>query len=274
MTDLNNTNAADEPTTPTPNDGANPGDSAGVPADGDAHTPASGTPSAGSPAPADLGNLDEAWAAFEAEHKADLHDVASSRQARKFEKQAKRREKEALLSVDDLDMGVFTDDAKPLGGGLGGGLRDRLRGGKRRNPRNRTDIPNGDSSDGGAAGSTWGDGDNPQRGPRDFTGRSWLDTDDVMDQYDDGGFTPPNPELGPVRTSTALLVALLVIGLAGTIVMVLVPSLYGIPVVSALLNIAFGLCTILGLGGLIVKALNRKDRPGDKGGFYDDGARV
>ncbi|TPF94833.1 hypothetical protein [Bifidobacterium sp. UTBIF-78] len=273
MTDLNNTNAADEPTTPTPNDGAIPGNSAGVPAGGPAHASASGTSPSGSPAPADLGNLDEAWAAFEAEHKADLHDVASSRQARKFEKQAKRREKEALLSVDDLDMGVFTDDAKPLGGGLGGSLRDRLHGGKRTS-RNRTDIPNGDSHDGGAAGSTWGDGDNPQRGPRDFTGRSWLDTDDVMDQYDDGGFTPPNPELGPVRTSTALLVALLVIGLAGTIVMVLVPSLYGIPVVSALLNIAFGLCTILGLGGLIVKALNRKDRPGDKGGFYDDGARV
>ena len=50
------------------------------------------------------------WAAFEAEHRADLHDVASSRQAKKFEKQAKKREKEALLSVDDLDIGSFTDD--------------------------------------------------------------------------------------------------------------------------------------------------------------------
>ena len=52
-----------------------------------------------------------ALAAFEAEHQADLHDVASSRQAKKFEKQAKKREKEALLSVDDLDIGSFTDDA-------------------------------------------------------------------------------------------------------------------------------------------------------------------
>ena len=37
-----------------------------------------------------------------------MHDVASSRQAKKFEKQAKKREKEALLSVDDLDIGSFT----------------------------------------------------------------------------------------------------------------------------------------------------------------------
>lgn len=94
----------------------------------------------------DIGNLDDAWAAFEAEHQADLNDVASSRQAKKFEKQAKKREKEALLSVDDLDIGSFTDDARP----------DRGRKG----------------------------------GPRDFTGSGWLDTDNVMDAYDDGGFTP------------------------------------------------------------------------------------
>lgn len=60
-----------------------------------------------------MNDLDAAWAAFEAEHQADLHDVASSRQAKKFEKQAKKREKEALLSVDDLDIGSFTDDARP-----------------------------------------------------------------------------------------------------------------------------------------------------------------
>lgn len=83
---------------------------------------------------------------------ADLHDVASSRQAKKFEKQAKKREKEALLSVDDLDIGSFTDDARPSRGGKKG----------------------------------------KQSGPRDFTGSSWLDTDNVMDAYDDGGFAPPN----------------------------------------------------------------------------------
>ncbi|PJM79719.1 hypothetical protein [Bifidobacterium scaligerum] len=210
MTDLNNTNAADEPATPTPDDGASPKDP--------------GNTSSAQSSSADLGNLDEAWAAFQAEHEADLNDVASSRQAKKFEKQAKRRDKEALLSINDLDMGAFTDDARP--------------------------------------------------GPRDFTGSSWLDTNAVMDRYDDGGFTAPNPEIGPVKQSTILLVALLIIGVIGTAVMVLIPSLYGIPVLSALLNIAFGICTVLGLGGLIVKALNRSNRPGDKGGYFDDGARV
>ena len=36
-----------------------------------------------------------------------------------------------------------------------------------------------------------------------------------MDTYDDGGFTPPNPDLGPVKASTVLLTALLIIGLVG-----------------------------------------------------------
>ncbi len=81
-----------------------------------------------------------------------LHDVASSRQAKKFEKQAKKREKEALLSVDDLDIGSFTDDARPSRGGKKG----------------------------------------KQSGPRDFTGSSWLDTDNVMDAY--GGWRLRSPE--------------------------------------------------------------------------------
>ncbi|MBT1164999.1 hypothetical protein [Bifidobacterium felsineum] len=203
MTDLNNTNAADEPTTPTPDDNGKTND------------------------------LDAAWAAFEAEHKEDLNDVASSRQAKKFEKQAKKREKEALLSVDDLDAAAFTDGVRPF--------HERTK---------------------------------KSHGPRDFTGSSWLDTDDVMDRYDDGGFTPPNPDLGPIHASTVLLTALLIIGLVGTLAMILVPALYSIPVLSSILNIAFGTCTVLGLGGLVVKILNRKNHPGDKGGYYDDGARV
>ena len=43
------------------------------------------------------------WAAFAAEHANDLQDVERSRNARRFEKHAQRKEKEALLSVDDLD---------------------------------------------------------------------------------------------------------------------------------------------------------------------------
>lgn len=205
MTDLNNTNAGDEPTTPTPEDSGKTSD------------------------------LDAAWAAFEAEHKADLNDVASSRQAKKFEKQAKKREKEALLSVDDLDSAAFTDGVRPF--------HERAR-------------------------------RNQGKGPRDFTGSSWLDTDSVMDRYDDGDFTPPNPDLGPMHMSTVLPVVLLVVGVVGTLAMILIPALYSIPVLSTILNLVFSVCTVIGLGDLIYKAVTRKNRPGDKGGYYDDGARV
>ena len=224
MTENQNSNADGEQPTPTPGNGQ----------DSDTSSPGAAGPAtngADTPQSHDMNDLDAAWAAFEAEHQADLHDVASSRQAKKFEKQAKKREKEALLSVDDLDIGSFTDDA---------------RGGKK----------------------------GKQSGPRDFTGSSWLDTDNVMDAYDDGGFTPPNPDLGPVKASTVLLTALLIIGLAGETVMIFVPGLNAIPLLGALLNILFGLGVILGLGGLVAKILNRKDRPGDQGGYYDDGARV
>ena len=195
MTENQNSNADGERPTPTPGNGQDSGTSSKSSTPGAAGQATNG---ADTPQSHDANDLDAAWAAFEAEHQADLHDVASSRQAKKFEKQAKKREKEALLSVDDLDIGSFTDDARPSRGGKKG----------------------------------------KQSGPRDFTGSSWLDTDNVMDAYDDGGFTPPIPLLG------------------------------------ALLNILFGLGVILGLGGLVAKILNRKDRPGDQGGYYDDGARV
>lgn len=71
-----------------------------------------------------------------------------------------------------------------------------------------------------------------------------------------------------------LLVTLLVVGLVGEMVMVLVPGLNSIPLLGPLLNILFGLGVLLGLGGLVAGILNRKDRPGDRGGYYDDGARV
>ncbi len=57
----------------------------------------------------------------------------------------------------------------------------------------------------------------------------------------DGGFAPPNPDLGPVKASTVLLTALLIIGLAGETVIIFVPGLNAIPLLGALLN-------ILGLG--------------------------
>ena len=117
MTDLNNSNDDEE----RPNDASHGG---------------------GSP----MDDLDAAWAEFADSHADDLKAVERSRSAKRFEKHAQRREKEALLSIDDLDQGTFTNDAPANG-----------------------------------------------RGPRDFTGSSWLDTDRVMDRYGDD-FVPPNPE--------------------------------------------------------------------------------
>ena len=87
MTEHNNTNASGE----RPTDGSD-GTSSGEP-------------------------LDAAWEAFAQEHADDLDDVARSRNAKRFEKYAKRAEKQALLSVNDLDQGTFTDDA--IGPGRG-----------------------------------------------------------------------------------------------------------------------------------------------------------
>ena len=105
MTENQNSNAAGERPTPTPGNGQDSGTSSKSSTPGAAGQATNG---ADTPQSHDANDLDAAWAAFEAEHQADLHDVASSRQAKKFEKQAKKREKEALLSVDDLDIGSFT----------------------------------------------------------------------------------------------------------------------------------------------------------------------
>ncbi|MCI1225207.1 hypothetical protein [Bifidobacterium sp.] len=87
MTDLNNSNAEDERPTPAPDDGAH-----------DAQNPHGAKPD------------DELWAEFESGHADDLGDIAHSRSAKRFERRAARKEKEALLSVGDLDEGAFTDD--------------------------------------------------------------------------------------------------------------------------------------------------------------------
>ena len=139
------------------------------------------------------------WAAFAAEH-------------------AKRKEKEALLSVDDLDAGTFTDDKVPL----------------------------------------------HQRGPRDHGGRSWLDTDDVMDEYGDD-FVPPNPKIGRVNASKLVFWILLVAGVAGIIASVFVPAL------ATFLGSIFGLCALVGGAGLI---LQHKGHTETRTDMFDDGARV
>ncbi|KAB7791193.1 cytochrome c-type biogenesis protein [Bifidobacterium leontopitheci] len=159
------------------------------------------------------------WATFAAEHAEDLQDVASSRNARRFERHAQRKEKEALLSVADLDARAFTD------------------------------------------GSPAGDRD---RGPRDHVGRSWLDTDDVMDRYGDD-FVPPNPKIGPVNATTLVLWILLVGGIGGIIASVFVPAL------AMVLGSVFGFCALIGGAGLI---LRHKGHSETRSGPFDDGARV
>ena len=218
MTEHQNTNANDEQPIPTPDGGRAAGKNHEQP---------------------DLGNLDEAWAAFEAAHQDDLIDVASSRQAKKFEKQAQRREKEALLHVNDLDLGTFTDDAVPL--------RERIRRSKRTNTTSSNGV-----------------GDKSQSGPRDFTGSSWLDTDDVMDEYGDD-FVPPNPEIGHIPASKLVFWALLLVGVFGLIASAFLPALAGI------LGTVFGVCAILGGAGLIARHKGHTDTRED---YFDEGARV
>jgi len=221
MTENQNSNADGERPTPTPGNGQDSDTSSKSSTPGAAGPATNG---ADTPQSHDMNDLDAAWAAFEAEHQADLHDVASSRQAKKFEKQAKKREKEALLSVDDLDIGSFTDDARPSRGGKKG----------------------------------------KQSGPRDFTGSSWLDTDDVMDRYGDP-FTPPNPDLGPVNKSKLVFWILLVVGVIGVIGSVFLPSM------AAVLGTVFGTCALIGAAGLIVRHKGHNETKTD---YFDDGARV
>ena len=163
-----------------------------------------------------MDDLDAAWAEFADSHADDLKAVERSRSAKRFEKHAQRREKEALLSIDDLDQGTFTNDAPANG-----------------------------------------------RGPRDFTGSSWLDTDRVMDRYGDD-FVPPNPEIGHVKLSK-LVSWILLAGVIGIIASVFVPAL------ASILGSIFGLCALVGAAGLIVQHKGHRETRTDE---FDDGARV
>jgi len=103
-----------------------------------------------------------------------------------------------------------------------------------------------------------------QRGPRDHGGRSWLDTDDVMDEYGDD-FVPPNPKIGRVNASKLVFWILLVAGVAGIIASVFVPAL------ATFLGSIFGLCALVGGAGLI---LQHKGHTETRTDMFDDGARV
>ena len=205
MTDLNNSNADEE----RPNAAPNGGEGASSNAD---DLDAAWAEFASSHAD----DLDAAWAEFASSHADDLQAVEHSRSAKRFEKHAQRREKEALLSIQDLDQGTFTDD-----------------------------TPQG-------------------RGPRDFTGSSWLDTDSVMDRYGDD-FTPPNPSIGHVKISKLVFWVLLIAGVAGIIASAFMPALAGI------LGSIFGVCALIGAAGLIVQ---HKGHTQTRRDVFDDGARV
>ncbi|OXM99541.1 hypothetical protein [Bifidobacterium vansinderenii] len=156
-------------------------------------------------------DADGAWAEFMSSHQDELSDLEQSRTARKFDKAARKAEKQAQLSVDDLKPEAFTR----------------------------------------------------QPGPRDFQGRSWLDTDDVMDG--ESTFTPPNPSIGNVRKSTMLFVVLLVIGVGALTVSILIPAL------SAWLGTVGGVMTLIGAAGMFFQHKGHTETRTD---VFDDGARV
>ncbi|WEV73495.1 DUF308 domain-containing protein [Bifidobacterium sp. ESL0798] len=100
-------------------------------------------------------------------------------------------------------------------------------------------------------------------GPRDFEGSSWLDTDDVMDSFDD--FTPPNPDLGHLNPVKVVFWALLVVGIAGLIAAVFLPRFAGI------MGLVFGLCALIGGVGLLTMHKGFRQTQTD---YFDDGSRV
>ncbi|MDF7664072.1 hypothetical protein PT282_05275 [Bifidobacterium sp. ESL0763] len=65
----------------------------------------------------DADEPDEVWQRFASEHADDLDEVSRSRQARRFERHAKRQEKERLLSVDELDDDAFAGGGPSAGHG-------------------------------------------------------------------------------------------------------------------------------------------------------------
>ncbi|MFT8355811.1 MAG: CvpA family protein [Bifidobacterium aquikefiri] len=101
------------------------------------------------------------------------------------------------------------------------------------------------------------------RGPRDFTGSSWLDTDDVMDEGND--FVPPNPAIGPVRSTTLVYVIFIILG-----VLALGAAIF-IAQFASLLGTIGGVLTILGAAGLFYQHRGHTETRRDP---FDDGSRV
>ena len=100
-------------------------------------------------------------------------------------------------------------------------------------------------------------------GPRDYRS-SWLDTDDVMDQYG-AGFTPPNPDLSNIKRSRLVFGLIFVIGIVGIIATVFIPHM------ASVLGVVFALCILVGAGGLLAQHKGHDETKRDE---FDDGARV
>ena len=77
-----------------------------------------------------------------------------------------------------------------------------------------------------------------------------------------------------MKRSTLVCWILLAVGLVGSVATMFIPGLDTLPFLNWLADILFGMCTVIGLVGLISKLLNRRQQTGDRGGYFDDGARV
>ncbi|MBB2955363.1 hypothetical protein FHX77_000771 [Bifidobacterium commune] len=101
-----------------------------------------------------------------------------------------------------------------------------------------------------------------RRGPRDFE-NSWLDTEDVLDRFDD--FIPPNPSLGHLNPVKCTFWALFLIGIAGLIAALYVSQL------TTIMGVVFGSSALIGGVGLLT--MHRTYRgPGADG--FNDGAQL
>ena len=99
-------------------------------------------------------------------------------------------------------------------------------------------------------------------GPRDFQGRSWLDTDEVMDQS--SNFVPPNPDLSDLGKRRMAFIIMTVLGLVCFFLTILIPRW------SGLTGLLAGLLLLIGIAGLIIDRKNFRDA---SSGLFDDDER-
>ena len=100
-------------------------------------------------------------------------------------------------------------------------------------------------------------------GPRDFQGRSWLDTDEVMDQS--SNFIPPNPDLSDLGRRRVAFIIMTVLGLVCFFLTIFMPRW------SGLTGLLAGLLLLIGIAGLIIDRKNFRDA---SSGLFDDDDRL